>query len=934
MNNTPHSIGLFTTDQDLIVRSWDEWLAMRSGISVEQACGKPLAEVLPELQSRGLLNRFKGVLAEGTVEVLAPAFHHYLVPCSPHPPSARFDRMQQRVTLAPLRTEEGTVGVLVTIEDVTGRLERERELGEQLSSADEQTRLRAAEALAAEETLAPVHPLMEALGDPSWRVRRVAVQEIARSGGTPAVAALLRSLRHEYHNLSVLNSALQVLAMMNLDTVSPLIGFLSDPDTQLRIYAALALGETGNIQAVPELITAMNDADPNVGFHAIEALGKLRAQEAVIPLCAVAETGDFFPAFAAVEALRRIGNQAAAPRILNLLGNDLLRDAAVEAIGQLGGEEAVAPLAGLLSAPESPFRLVARALASLFDRYEKRYGEGAHISDLGRRFITAAGAWNLMEMLKDPGVQGDPLDLRAIALVLGWLEGSAVERALTRLLGHPTARREVVEALVRHGHRVTDLLIEQIGAEDLDTRKAAVIALGRIGDVKSVAALIGALERDAELIVIAAGALAKIGDRSAFEALVAFLGHPDAAVRQAVIAALNSLGHPDMPRTMVGLLKDSDPRVRESAVKISGYFGYPACLDLLFERCLDPSEAVRCAAVEHVAYLDENRVVPALAGALSDPNPRVRAAAARALSHVEMPLALAPLLTGLRDEDSWVRYFSARSLGKFERLASGPPPSRNGAASISCPEGTTPDEIFNTLVRITLKDTAIQVRIAAMEALGRTGGPRAVPVLSPLIDESNPDIARAAMGALGLIDHPDALQPLLTALHTADPMKRQNAIRAFGERGGPDAAGALRWVATTDRDDAVVEAAVEALAHMGSPEAVTALLTIAEDPRRRESCVSALASLGEAKADWIARGFGHADPAVRVATVQALARMKQPRATQRLLAALDDREAPVRLEAVSALNLLGSRQGEAKLAELAGTDPDTGVRNAARKILG
>lgn len=927
MDTSTHSIGMFSTDSDLIVRSWDDWLAGRSGIPAEKVLGKPIAALLPELRSRSLLTRFRAVLAEGTVEVLAPAFHHYLIPCAPHPPSRRFDRMQQRVTLAPLRTDEGIVGVLVTIEDVTARRERENELAEQLSSPDEQTRLLAAEALAADETLEPEQALMGALGDPSWRVRRIAVGEMARRGGTQAVQALLRSLRHEYNNLSVLNSALQVLAMMNLDTVAPLIEFLSDPDTELRIYASLALGETGDALAAPALVSSLDDADANVRFNAIEALGKLRAQEAVERLCAIAEAGEFFLAFAAIDALRRIGNPAAAPRIQKLLDNDMLREAAVEALGQLGGEEAVAPLAGLLSAPEGPHRLVAGALASLFDRYERQYGEGAHIADLGRRFVTSAGALRLMETLEDPGVRGKPADLRAIALILGWLEGSGVERALTRLIGHPSVRHEVVEALVRHGHRVTDLLIEQIAAEDPDTRKAAVIALGRIGDARSVAALIGALDRDEALIVMVAGALAKIGDHSAFEALISFLGHPDAAVREAVIAALNSIGHPAMPRRMAALLEDPDPRVRESAVKISGYFGYTECLDLLFERCLDPSEAVRCSAIEHTAYLNEDRVVPALARALSDPAPRVRAAGARALSHIQGGLALPSLLIGLRDTDPWVRYFSARSLCKLGRQVRGPVIS-------PCPkEWTTPPEILDTLVRITLKDEAAHVRIAALEALGSLGGPGAIPVLSPLAGDPNPDIARAAMGALGLIDHPDALRPLLAALHAPDPVKRQCAVRAFGERSGPDAAGALQQVAATDGDDTVAEAAVEALARMGSAEAVMALLTVAQDPERRESCVSALASLGEAAADWIAEGLKHSNSEVRGTTVQALARMKQPRSTEHLLAALNDREAAVRLEAIGALSLLGSRQGAAKLAELVRRDPDAGVRDAARKML-
>ena len=123
-----------------------------------------------------------------------------------------------------------------------------------------------------------------------------------------------------------------------------------------------------------------------------------------------------------------------------------------------------------------------------------------------------------------------------------------------------------------------DLLIDELDAEDLDTRQAAAVALGRIGDRKATLALVAALTIR-ELALPAAGALARLGDGEAFDALIGLLGHADTAVRQAVIAALNSIGHPDMPERIVGLLDDPNPVVRESAVRIAGYFGYAACAD-------------------------------------------------------------------------------------------------------------------------------------------------------------------------------------------------------------------------------------------------------------------------------------------------------------------------------------------------------------------
>src|SRR5689334_923818 len=136
-------IGVFTTDTRLVIRVWDTTLARLTGISEESATGQDLTTLVPDLEERGLLKRFQRSLKEGVVEMLAPAFHHYLIPCAPVNPSNHFEKMQQRVTIAPLRDGDAIAGLIVTIEDVTQRLEHERELAARLAEGDEPSRLNA-----------------------------------------------------------------------------------------------------------------------------------------------------------------------------------------------------------------------------------------------------------------------------------------------------------------------------------------------------------------------------------------------------------------------------------------------------------------------------------------------------------------------------------------------------------------------------------------------------------------------------------------------------------------------------------------------------------------------------------------------------------------------------------------------------------------------
>ena len=81
----------------------------------------------PIWRRAGCCAYFHEVLATGAVQVLAPAFHHYLIPCPPRVAVAAFDRMQQRVAIGALREDDRIVGAMVTIEDVTARLEAERD---------------------------------------------------------------------------------------------------------------------------------------------------------------------------------------------------------------------------------------------------------------------------------------------------------------------------------------------------------------------------------------------------------------------------------------------------------------------------------------------------------------------------------------------------------------------------------------------------------------------------------------------------------------------------------------------------------------------------------------------------------------------------------------------------------------------------------------
>lgn len=876
MPTSQNSVGIFTTDANLIIQLWDEGLSRLTNISASTAVGQHLTSVVPDLNERGLLSRLKRTLEVGSVELLAPAFHHYLIPCAPVKASNHFEKMQQHVTIAPLRDGDLIAGLIVTIEDVTERLESERELAEQLARGDEPSRLVAAEQLASDPSL-DATPLLESLRDESWRVRRAAVRGVSRRAAPDAIAALLKSVGEDHQNPALLNSALQVLASSDVDTLSPLLEFLRGPDSDLRMQAALALGDQRDIRAISALIAALDDDDINVRYHAIEALGKMQATEAVDALIEVAETRDFFLAFPALEALASIGDAQIAPLIVPFLEDDLLREPAAKLLGQLGNEQAVSPLVRLLNTSGAPAELVAVALTTLYDRFESEFGEGEYIADLARGEIAPAGFQNLLDVLEAPDTQ----HLRPVALVLGWMRGGGVRRALTRMLGRPEVREEILEALVRHGSGTVKLLIEQLDAEDVEVRRAAVIALGRIGDATATMPLVKMLHDDSQA-VDAAIALGQIGDQKALDGLITVLGSQNSVLRQAAVAAVNSLASNSLRDQIIPLLYDPDSNVRESAVKIAGYFGYPESKEVIFDLVNDKDERVRCSSIEHIVYFEDQRVEQVLARGFKDDSPKVRAAAVRAMANLESPNAVPWLIQALDDQDMWVRYFSVRSLGRHDSLDS-----------------------VDALERLVEREQFTPVRIAALEVLGRLGKSRTVEIAARFGRSDEADLAAASVAALGKIDDATAIQPLIDSLRSSHPAVRAAAANSLGQRRENSAWEELQRIAATDSDRKVAQSAIVALQNIGTQEAIGALIALLVDHNRREFASAALADVADSEIALVAQGLNHDSARVRRAVVEVLARMKRPAASKFLTQALDDPDAIVRS---SAAHLLGQRE--------------------------
>ncbi|MCP4037495.1 MAG: PAS domain-containing protein [bacterium] len=123
-------VGLAILDPDACIVMWNGWLAKRSGIPAEDALGKRLEDLFPDLEGSRLQRMVLSTLRHGTTGVLRPAFGSSPLPLTVSRMAARgFERIQQSVAIKPLDVDPRHC--LLQVFDVTSMIHREQLLRDQ-----------------------------------------------------------------------------------------------------------------------------------------------------------------------------------------------------------------------------------------------------------------------------------------------------------------------------------------------------------------------------------------------------------------------------------------------------------------------------------------------------------------------------------------------------------------------------------------------------------------------------------------------------------------------------------------------------------------------------------------------------------------------------------------------------------------------------------
>lgn len=747
--------------------------------------------------------------------------------------------------------------------------------------------------------------LIELLTDPSWTVRRSVVASLA-SLGEAAIGPLCDVLRNRRDDETRLAAAVDALVASSTDVEPALRELAGGAPPPVLADIAQILGRRRASHGVPLLVQMLGAEDDNVGVAAIEALGNIGGSAAVDSLVSAVNSGNFFRTFPAIDVLGRSGDPRAVAPLAALLGSSHYSAEAARALGRTGDRNAVTPLTTLFSRPgEANVRLAAISLVDLHQRHRERFGSGLQIEESFRRAAPPRVAVRRL-VRAIPGA--DPLEQRAIARCLGFLEDDAAVPALTRLLDAPPPVGPAAAESLSHLGRHSDSELRAAIREGTSARRRVLLPL--VTRSPALDEVVACLEDpDPDVRALACEAISRIGSPRAVRFLFPLLRDPSRRVTHAATAAIQSLGAPETKSLAMEAARSADPAERRAGLGILAYFGYPDALDVLLGALQDEEATVRDVAIQGLPLIDAPRARETLLGLARDPATHTRAMAMRALADASSDSRVqAALVRGLADEDPWVRYYACRSLGRVS------------------PEGAT-----RAITRL-LDDPAGQVRVAAIESLAQIPGEEAFEALRGAASSDEPEMRRAALVGLGMARRPEALPLLLHAAESPDVATRLMALSALAGFGSPEVMDALENAAS-DPDEAIRSAAIGFLAASPAAEATAVLIRLLRSSDNRDLALAALCAPVEIRIPPLLSELGTADDELAGLLTSVLARMDRTEALDALREAAHLPNRAARKAAVTTLAGIGTPEAVLEIKRVAKEDTDPEVRRLCALLL-
>lgn len=654
-----------------------------------------------------------------------------------------------------------------------------------------------------------------ALGqDIPWVARTEALCDLAQLQGSGVDKILARMLRCDGPSVAAAMLSADLLVGRGEPGLRRLLEALSDQAVPLSIRARIAalFGEMGWRPALNTLLTLACRVSPSpLRAAAARALGGFQCLEAVAVLCGLIsdERDDLETLLASIFAL-----------------------------GELGAEDSIYALRGLLMEPLEE-RLLARWRAAL--------PPGAEVDQ--------PSSWEI-------GALPEPFQWRLLAaLAAGDTPADS-----------PSCLRELVATEARQVRSVAVAAVTQIGGSIARQMLGEVLrALPPLGNAHLLSVCLGSLGGASELAGVAESSAHPLIRLAAIQALAQlpegialvkrYIGgaESDPFICGMLIESLVASGHDGVAAALEAIACNEalTPGLRAQAIRGLGTIGHHASLELLlaFSARTEAPAEIRAAAIGAAAALRAPDLFPLLVDLLAGQHldPLIAVEALRALGQSGIREALPILLQYAQSSDQELAIAALDALGeqhdptvapvlvKLSQMVHAPPEVRVRALGVLVKLG---GEEYVPLLRYYLENGSLPIRLAALDFL------LAAPGLQPL------DLDQAFAGGWPLpmclrllnwfaAQPASALQPLVALLANANAaiQLRCLAAEALGRAGYTPALPALIDLARLSTTPPQLRRrAVESLTAFAEPEALLALgeLASSDAPAVRTWAVSGL----------------------------------------------------------------------------------------------
>lgn len=611
-----------------------------------------------------------------------------------------------------------------------------------LESNDPEERRRATSELYVRSSDAPLSTcglVLKALADEDWRVRKEAIATaFALAPSRELLEELVRALQPG-ENVGLRNAAVEALGGFGVHAVVALDFALVNLDADGRKLAVEALGRVGHELALPVLARMALDPDANVRVAAVEAaadLGRAGVSEAIQALEGHLASPEPMLKLAALNGLNSLGVAVPFETVSELLGEPILRRAALLAAGRARHPDAIEPVLDALSRASGAFFV--ELTCAIAELSRERPLVNAIRQNAGR--LSPKATQRILDICADEAAFDDARRAAMIAAAALGLEGAA-EFAI-ETIGDDRFLGEAQEMLELLGELAVPRLVHAIQQGSLPERASCLSMLGRIAGNTQRSLVVGtALESlEDELPDVqreALGIIARCGSAEILVPLSRSLEDPGSLStlrpREVALSALAER-YPAEARALIDAADPGDPSAHAACVLIAA---------------LPPEDS------------SHERYQLFLSSAVGNAAAATRRAALEAMLRVSSANLLSALSFAVTDEADEVRSMAVSALGRL-RDATGRAPG------------------FECLVEILTSSGEASLRASAVRALGNTADERAVAVLAPLLGNTTTLLAVVAVEALAALGA--SIDTLFGALAHPEPEVVKAGLLAVSER--------------------------------------------------------------------------------------------------------------------------------------------------------